>query len=93
MANTIITNELSNYQQCCEFLCDNDIVSWDELKIATYIGGRNYITLLHILFFKTGYRGIGQLLKCEPDTYYTDSVTPEAIEECDGYYSQAFKGV
>ena len=93
MAISKITNQLSRYEQCYAFLCDNEITTWDELKIATYIGGNDYTTLLQVLYFKTGYRGIGQLLECEPDTYCTDTITEEAIEECDGFYSKAFKGV
>ena len=48
-----------------DFMVDSEIATEDEIGVALHFGGRSLDTLESLLFYKTGYRSLEQLLEGE----------------------------
>jgi hypothetical protein len=48
-----------------DFMIDNGIATFDEIKLVTSIMGTRLITLNSILYSRTGYHDLEQYIECE----------------------------
>ena len=48
-----------------DFLIDFEIATESELQLVTNINGYNLETLESVLYSKTGYRSLNQIIECE----------------------------
>jgi hypothetical protein len=56
---------VDDYNDLYDYLVDNEIFTEEEIAIAVYFNGESIETLETLLYYRTGYRSLDQILEEE----------------------------